>query len=158
MSGVLPLLVGPAGVSFPGSGLWFFFFGPCVFLSFLSPSVSLHWPRASRSSSRIKKTSGQTRGHRPKKRYRAPTRGQAFPGTTLRTSFVCTSSRPSCTLSSTLTFYFSRMLSLTTPIPSSVEQDKYFNPHRIFSIFWKSTGYFAWRRTLSIVFFTHRGS
>ena len=128
----------------------------CLF--FLPLSLSFFSPRASRPSSRMGETSGQTRGHRPKKRYRAPTQGPGFSGTPPRTTFLCTSSRLSCTLSSTLTFYFPRMLSLTTPIPSSVEQDKYFNPHRIYSIPWRSTGYFGWRRTLSIVFFTHRGS
>ena len=77
-SGFLPVLVGPAGVSFPGSGLWFFFPVPACF--FLFPSASFHWPRASRSSSRMGGTSGQTHGHRPKNRWRV-TQGPAFRGT-----------------------------------------------------------------------------
>ena len=71
VSGVLPVLVGPVGVSFPGSCLWFFFPVPaCFCLFFFSPSVSFHWPRASRSSFRMGGTSGQTHGHRPKNRWR----------------------------------------------------------------------------------------
>ena len=79
VSGVLPVLVGPAWVSFPGSGLWFFFPVPvCFCLFFLSPSVSFHWPRASRSSSRMGGTLGQTHGHRPKNRWRRRPKNPLF--------------------------------------------------------------------------------
>ena len=95
VSGFLPVLVGRAGVSFPGSGLSFFFSGPCVFsVCFFFLLLLLSFGRGRHvSSSRMGGTSGQTRGHRPKKRYRSPTQGPAFPGTTQRTSFLCTSLR-----------------------------------------------------------------
>ena len=98
VSGFLPVLVGCAGA--PGSSLWFFSQSLRVSVCFfLSPSVSYHWPRASRFPERG--TSGQSlrshprtgTGHRPKDRL--------FQVNPLRTSFLFTSSRvpwsfPSC--------------------------------------------------------------
>ena len=70
--------------------------------------VSFHWPRVSRSSSRMEGTSGQTHGHRPKNRYWAPTQKLAFSGIPLRTTLLCTSSRLTCSFPSTLLFYLWR--------------------------------------------------
>ena len=44
--------------------------GSLVLFPGLGPILSIFWPRASRSSSRLGGTSGQTHGHRPKNRWR----------------------------------------------------------------------------------------
>ena len=58
VSGFLSVLVGPAGFSFPGSGLWFFFVSVCFFflLLFLSIGRGRHVPAPGWEGRRVKRT------------------------------------------------------------------------------------------------------
>ena len=122
VSGFLPVLAGRSGF-FPGLGsLVLFFPVPVCFLFLLSPSVSRHWPRASRSSSQMGRDAGSTAraptqetgaGRRPKNRL--------FQLSPLRTTLLCTSSRLSLFFHIHFAIYFFEVLvqpSLKSWIPS----------------------------------------
>ena len=124
-------------VSFPGSVPWFSFPVPVCFLSVFSSSFCFFLLAAGVTSQLPdgRHVGSKREGTDPRNGTGAPTQGPVFFQLLLYVQLSCVPRRACpCTSSSTLTLYFPRMLSLTTPIPSSVEQDKYFNPHRIFSI------------------------
>ena len=141
---------------FPGPGSLVLRPCPFGFFVFVPPHVSFHWPRASRSSSRREGRQVKRRGTDPRTGTGRRPKDRLFQVPSMY-DFLAYLVVPDLFFPLHFAIYFPRVLSAlqwlssTLAVPYSVVQDKSSSPLRILSLSWRTTGFFGWKKTLSMV-------